>query len=98
MATTTTAAAAAAASKNKPRTYSLIPRREIEALISEGRNIIIVDQHVLKVDGWMKYHPGGDKAIKHMVGRDATDEVNGYVFFPALFCGTSSIMNGAKYG
>jgi len=33
----------------------------------------------LKVDAWLKFHPGGDKAIKHMVGRDATDEVNAYV-------------------
>jgi delta8-fatty-acid desaturase len=27
----------------------------------------------------MQYHPGGDKAIRHMVGRDATDEVTRYV-------------------
>ena len=65
--------------KTKERTYPLISRREIEALISEGRHIIIVDQYVLKVDPWVKYHPGGDKAIKHMIGRDATDEVNGCV-------------------
>ncbi|KAF1984454.1 fatty acid/sphingolipid desaturase [Aulographum hederae CBS 113979] len=51
-------------------------RREIEALIADGRTIIIVDGKVLKVDAWLKYHPGGDKAIMHMVGRDATDEVN----------------------
>ncbi|KAK4184449.1 hypothetical protein QBC35DRAFT_52626 [Podospora australis] len=59
------------------RTYPVVSRREIEALVAEGRAIIIVDQHVLKVDGWLKYHPGGDKAIMHMVGKDATDEVNG---------------------
>lgn len=44
-------------------------------MIAEGRTLIIVNQHVLKVDGWLKYHPGGDKAIAHTVGRDATDEV-----------------------
>jgi sphingolipid 8-(E)-desaturase len=27
------------------------------------------------VDAWLKYHPGGPKAIFHMLGRDATDEV-----------------------
>lgn len=54
-------------------------RTEIENLIAEGRNIVILDQHVHKVDAWMKYHPGGDKAIQHMVGRDATDEVNAFV-------------------
>jgi sphingolipid 8-(E)-desaturase len=30
----------------------------------------------MMVDAWLKYHPGGDKAIMHMVGKDATDEVN----------------------
>lgn len=61
------------------RTYPTMTAREVEGLIAEGRNIIIMDQHVLKVDAWMKYHPGGDKAIQHMVGRDATDEVNAWV-------------------
>lgn len=65
--------------KTTERTYPILSRREIEALISEGRHIIIVDQYVLKVDPWVKYHPGGDKAIQHMIGRDATDEVNGCV-------------------
>jgi delta8-fatty-acid desaturase len=50
-------------------------RREIESLIAEGRSIVIVDHKVLKVDAWLPYHPGGDKAIRHMVGRDATDEI-----------------------
>lgn len=61
------------------REYRVMTKAEIEGLIAEGRNIIIVDQHVLKVDAWMKYHPGGDKAIQHMVGRDATDEVTACV-------------------
>ena len=47
-------------------------------MIADGRTVIIVDDKVLKVDAWLKYHPGGDKAIMHMVGRDATDEVNAY--------------------
>jgi delta8-fatty-acid desaturase len=59
------------------RAETLLSRREVEGLIAEGRSIIIVNQKVLKVDAWLKYHPGGDKAIMHMVGRDATDEVNG---------------------
>lgn len=61
--------------RTKP-TDVLLSRRQVEGLISDGRSIIIVDQKVLKVDPWLKYHPGGDKAISHMVGRDATDEVN----------------------
>lgn len=57
----------------KDRIYT---RDEVEALISEGRHIFIHSGRVLKVDSWLKFHPGGDKAVKHMVGRDATDEVN----------------------
>lgn len=61
--------------KARQRTYPLMSRREIEAMIADGHSLIILDQFVLKVDAWRKYHPGGDKAILHMVGRDATDEV-----------------------
>jgi delta8-fatty-acid desaturase len=61
-----------AQTKRKARVYS---RRDIEALVAAGRSIVIVDNKVLKVDAWIPYHPGGDKAIQHMVGRDATDEV-----------------------
>lgn len=66
-------------SKAPARTESVLSRRQVEGLIADGRSIIILDQRVLKVDPWLKYHPGGDKAIMHMIGRDATDEVNGYV-------------------
>lgn len=57
-------------------------RREVEALIASGRSIVIVRGNVLKVDAWLPYHPGGDKAIRHMIGRDATDEVERYVYIP----------------
>ena len=56
--------------------YPLMSRKEIEGLIAQGRKIIIVDQHVLRVDAWLPYHPGGAKSIMHMIGKDATDEVN----------------------
>jgi delta8-fatty-acid desaturase len=65
-----------AATKRKARVFS---RSEVEALIASGRSIVIVDNKVLKVDAWLPYHPGGDKAIQHMVGRDATDEVTRYI-------------------
>ncbi|KAF2197465.1 fatty acid desaturase [Delitschia confertaspora ATCC 74209] len=57
------------------RKSRLFSREEIETLIASGRHVIIVNNKVLKVDAWLPYHPGGDKALKHMVGRDATDEV-----------------------
>ena len=57
---------------------AVLTRTQVEGMIADGRTIIIVDAKVLKVDAWLKFHPGGEKAIMHMVGRDATDEVNGY--------------------
>lgn len=66
-----------APTKTASRTEAVLSRREVEGLIADGRSIVILDQRVLKVDAWLKYHPGGAKAIMHMVGRDATDEVNG---------------------
>lgn len=58
------------------RKEKLFNRRQIEDLIAQEHYVIIVDGKVLKTDAWMKYHPGGDMAIRHMIGRDATDEVN----------------------
>lgn len=55
---------------------AILSRREIEGLIASGNHIIIYEGKVLKVDVWLRFHPGGEKAIKHMVGRDATDEIN----------------------
>ncbi|KAJ5115071.1 hypothetical protein NUU61_000830 [Penicillium alfredii] len=55
---------------------TVLSRRQIEGLIAEGRHVIIFEGRVLKVDAWIKFHPGGDKSIQHMVGRDATDEIN----------------------
>ncbi|KAE9366333.1 fatty acid/sphingolipid desaturase [Stipitochalara longipes BDJ] len=53
----------------------VLSAREIEGLIADGRYIFILDKKVIKADAWLNYHPGGLKAIQHMVGRDATDEV-----------------------
>ncbi|KAI5790663.1 fatty acid desaturase-domain-containing protein [Peziza echinospora] len=55
---------------------TIYTRRQIEGMIADGKAIVIVDQMVLRLDSWLNFHPGGDKAIRHMVGRDATDEVN----------------------
>ena len=57
----------------------VLTRPEIESMIAEGKTIVIVNNRVLRVDSWLKFHPGGDMAILHMVGRDATDEVTAYV-------------------
>jgi sphingolipid 8-(E)-desaturase len=58
-----------------PSRTSILSRRQIEGHIAAGRKIIILDGQVLKADAWLPFHPGGDKAILHMVGRDGTDEI-----------------------
>lgn len=55
---------------------NVFSRREVEGMIAEEKLIVIVDNKVLRLDGWIKFHPGGDIAIRHMIGKDATDEVN----------------------
>ena len=62
------------------RKDTLLTRRYIEGLIAEGKHVIVFETRVLKVDAFLKFHPGGEKAIKHMVGRDATDEINACVY------------------
>jgi len=57
---------------------TLLTRGNVEDLIAQGRKVVLVDGNVLKVDAWLPYHPGGDKAILHMVGRDATNEVKAF--------------------
>lgn len=51
-------------------------RDEIEDLIAQGRTIAIIHNQVVKLDAWLPYHPGGDKALLHMVGKDASDEID----------------------
>lgn len=48
----------------------------IQQLIATGKHIVIFEGRVLQLDGWLDKHPGGKLAIKHMVGRDATNEIN----------------------
>lgn len=54
----------------------LISAREVERLVADGQLIVIHDGYALKLDKWIDRHPGGRLAILHMVGRDATDEIN----------------------
>ena len=54
----------------------IFERREIESLIACGDSIVIHQQNVLRLNAWKEKHPGGGLVIQHMVGRDATDEIN----------------------
>jgi len=58
------------------RDLKILTRREIEGLIARGDTIVIADNNVLRLNGWMNKHPGGELVLRHMIGRDATDEIN----------------------
>lgn len=59
--------------------HSIIAPAEIERQIAQGEPIVIHEGYVLNLGEWIDKHPGGRLAILHMVGRDATDEINMYV-------------------
>lgn len=50
-------------------------RQAIVNRIADGQAIVIFEDCVLRLDSWLETHPGGPLAIKHMIGRDATDEM-----------------------
>lgn len=54
----------------------VLSRTTIHHLIAQGHLIVIANTRVLRLDKWLNRHPGGEKTILHMVGRDATDEIN----------------------
>ncbi|QSZ36177.1 hypothetical protein DSL72_007302 [Monilinia vaccinii-corymbosi] len=54
------------------------PLREIRELVEQGHAIVISEGYVLKLDSWLNRHPGGAKVILHVVGRDATVELDAF--------------------
>lgn len=61
------------------RTGRVFTRDEIEGRIAAGDTLVIANGHVLRLNHWQDFHPGGRLVIQHMVGRDATDELSVYV-------------------
>lgn len=55
---------------------TILTPRTIENRIADGDILVITEQRVLRLNGWVDKHPGGRLAVLHMVGRDATDEIN----------------------
>jgi delta8-fatty-acid desaturase len=52
-------------------------RRQIENLIAAGQTIIVFQNNVLRLNnGWKERHPGGKLVLDHMIGRDATAEID----------------------
>jgi len=57
------------------RELRVLTRRAVESLIANGDIIVIADNNVLRLNGWRDKHPGGELVLRHMIGRDATDEM-----------------------
>ncbi|CAF3750786.1 unnamed protein product [Rotaria socialis] len=54
-------------------------REEIaQRIVDYGDILVIHSNKIYRLNSWIKYHPGGEMVILHMVGRDATDEINAY--------------------
>lgn len=64
------------------RKECLFTREDVESKIAQGAHIFILNNKVINANSFIKFHPGGHLPIKHMVGRDATDEVTAYVQGP----------------
>ncbi|KAG2023555.1 delta 8-sphingolipid desaturase [Coprinopsis cinerea AmutBmut pab1-1] len=59
--------------------HRLWSRDAVAAAILDGDTLIVFRDHLLKIpDKWLNAHPGGNLALLHFVGRDATDEVEAY--------------------
>jgi cytochrome b involved in lipid metabolism len=56
--------------------HEIISPAEIERRVAEGQPVVIYEGYVLHLGEWIEMHPGGRLSILHMVGRDATDEIN----------------------
>jgi delta8-fatty-acid desaturase len=65
-----------------PQNYSTLPiltRQQITARIVSGQLLVIHLPLVYRIpQSWLKLHPGGDLAILHYVGRDASNEIEVY--------------------
>jgi len=54
-------------------------RDAVVAAILQGDTLIVYKDRLLRIsDKWLDAHPGGNLALLHFVGRDATDEIEAY--------------------
>lgn len=71
------------ASSSKSQSQALGPREwtreEVASRILAGEHLLIYRSRVIRIPySWLSVHPGGDLAILHFIGRDATDEIDAY--------------------
>ncbi|GAC98520.1 hypothetical protein PHSY_006114 [Pseudozyma hubeiensis SY62] len=55
-----------------------LSRAQLAERIAQGETLVLHRRKIYKLDRWLARHPGGELAILHFVGRDATDEIEAY--------------------
>ncbi|KNC97541.1 uncharacterized protein SPPG_07016 [Spizellomyces punctatus DAOM BR117] len=60
------------------RRHAIFTRKEIEDRVKQGEILVIINSKVYNLTKFINHHPGGDLAIWHMAGKDATDAVLAY--------------------
>jgi len=60
------------------KTIPFLTRDQIKTNIALGHVLVLHRSFVYKLNSWLSKHPGGELAILHFVGRDATDEIEAY--------------------
>lgn len=70
--------ASSSTSKSIRKADRIIPRAEIVERIIQGENLVVYHDQVLDLTRWTEHHPGGQLAVLHFVGRDASDEMDAY--------------------
>ncbi|CAO1614762.1 unnamed protein product [Parajaminaea phylloscopi] len=60
------------------RKGAILTRAQLARRIAHGETLVLRGRTIYKLDSWLKRHPGGELAILHFVGRDASDEIEVY--------------------
>lgn len=75
-------ASSSPASSSQPalsqRAKKTLTRAQLAERIAQGETLVLHRRRIYKLDSWLARHPGGELAILHFVGRDATDELEAY--------------------
>lgn len=53
----------------------VITQQEVQERVKQGEALFIFENKVYKVDRFLNRHPGGEMAIRHVLGKDVTDEI-----------------------
>ncbi|KAJ8656314.1 hypothetical protein O0I10_008108 [Lichtheimia ornata] len=53
----------------------VLTQQQVEERVKQGEALFIFENQVYKVDRFIHKHPGGELAIRHVLGKDVTDEI-----------------------